>query len=188
MAKGVTVVKDNVSKVFKSITDLVGKQVLVGIPESKDRRDDGPIGNAAIGYTMEFGSPANNVPARPFLIPGVEKVERSTLNQLKQAAEAALNGDAEVSDQKLNAAGIIASNSVRTEISSNIPPPLAPGTIRGRRHARGTKSRRESEDVYLNLISQGVDASAAQMETGIVSLVNTGQLRASITYVIVKGK
>jgi hypothetical protein len=184
MTKTVTIVKDDVAKVFKSIQDLIGKQVLVGIPDNgQNNRDDSPVNNATIGYTMEFGSPAHNVPARPFLIPGVRAAEKSALVQLKQAALAALEGDKGGMQQGLNRAGTLASNEVKHTINSNIPPPLAPSTIRNRHRGRGTK-RRESEQVYLGLIAKGASPGAAQGEVGIVALVNTGSLRNSITYVV----
>jgi hypothetical protein len=56
--------------------------------------------------------------------------------------------------------------------------------IDGRKYARGTKSRRESEEAYLGLIAKGMDPGAAQADAGIVSLINTGQLRNSITSVV----
>lgn len=184
MAKAVTVVRDNVAKVFKEIQDLVGRQVLVGIPDSgQNHRDEGPVNNATIGYVMEFGSPLHNVPARAFLVPGVTKARAPALRQLRQAADAALKGDKPGTLQGLNRAGIVASNEVKLQINSNIPPPLKPGTIRNRHRGRETKMR-ESEQVYLGLVKQGVDPGAAQAETGIVALVNTGQLRNSITYVV----
>jgi hypothetical protein len=180
----VTVVKDDVSKVFKSIQELIGKQVLVGIPDSgQNHRDEGPVNNATIGYVMEFGSPLHNVPARAFLIPGVETAKPAALRQLRQAAEAALKGDKPGVAQGLNRAGIVASNEVKHRINSNIPPPLSPNTIRNRHRGRETK-RRESEQVYLDLVGKGVSPGAAQSEVGIVALVNTGQLRNSITYVV----
>lgn len=186
MAKAVTVVKDDVAKVFKSIQELVGKQVLVGIPdEGKNKRQgDEPVNNATIGYVMETGSPVHNVPARPFLVPGVQDARAAALRQLKQAGEAALAGDMPKMLQGLNRAGIVASNSVRNKISSNIPPPLDPATIANRHRQRETKSLRESEQVYLKLIDHGVAPGAAQNEVGIVALINTGQLRNSITYVV----
>jgi hypothetical protein len=183
----VSIIKDDVSKVVKSITELVGKQVLIGIPEEKtDRQSDEHVNNATIGYVMEHGSPEHNIPARPHLIPGVQKAEKPAVAQLRKAADASLSGDSKKADQFLGAAGIIGANEVRGMINSNIPPPLSPATIRNRHHARGTKSMRESEDVYLDLVSKGVDPEAAQSETGIVSLVNTGQYRNSITSVVRK--
>lgn len=184
MAKAVTIVKDDVAKVFKSIQDLVGKQVLVGIPDSgQNARDGEPVNNATIGYVMETGSPAHNVPARPFLVPGVKNSRSASLFQLRQAADAALKGDSAKMMQGLNRAGIAASNEVKHVINSNIPPPLKPGTIRNRHRGRETK-RRESEQVYLDLVKKGVDPGAAQGEVGIVALVNTGQLRNAVTYVV----
>jgi hypothetical protein len=182
----VTITKDNVSKVFKEIADLVGKQVLIGIPDNgQNKRDDEPVNNATIGYAMEFGLPANNVPARPFLIPGVKKARSAALRQLRQSADAALNGDAKGVDAGLARAGIVASNEVKHQINSNIPPPLKPETIRGRHRARQTKMR-ESEEVYLRMVARGIDPGAAQADVGIVALINTGQLRNSITYVVRK--
>jgi hypothetical protein len=189
MANRVTVVKDNVSQVFKSLEELLGNQVLIGVPEANaDRKDDegGPANNAVIGYTMEFGSPEHNIPARPHLVPGVQKAEKPAVEQLKKAAAAALDGDPKKADQFLTAAGIIGANEVRGMINSNIPPPLSPETVRRRKYARGTKSRRESEEVYLDLINKGVTPEAAQSETGIVSLVNTAQYRNAITSVVRK--
>ena len=184
MTKAVTVVKDNTAKIFKAIEALVGKQVLVGIPDSgQNNRDEGPVNNATIGYVMEFGSPLHNVPPRPFLIPGVQKARAPALVQLRQAADAALAGDTAKMLQGLNRAGIVASNEVKLTINSNIPPPLKPDTIRNRHRGRDTKMR-ESEQVYLGLVAKGVAPGAAQGEVGIVALVNTGQMRNSITYVV----
>lgn len=184
MSKAVTVVRDDVAKVFKSIQELVGRQVLVGIPDSgQNNREEGPVNNATIGYVMEFGSPLHNVPARAFLIPGVETAKEAALRQLRQAADAALKGDKAAMQQGLNRAGIVASNEVKHKINSNIPPPLSPNTIRNRHRGRQTKMR-ESEQVYLALVSQGVEPGAAQGEVGIVALINTAQLRNSITYVV----
>jgi len=186
MAKAVTVVKDDVGKVFKSLRDLIGLQVLVGIPDSgQNSRDGEPINNATIGYVMETGSPAQNVPARPHLVPGVENSLKESLYQLRAAADAALAGDKPKMLQGLNRAGIVASNEVKHVINSSVPPPLKPGTIRNRHRGRETKMR-ESEQVYLGLVAKGVDPGAAQGEVGIVTLVNSGQYRNAITYVVRK--
>ena len=191
MANRVSVVKDNVKQVFASINELVGKQVLVGIPaDHAERKDDEGANNALIGYTMEFGSPAQNIPARAHLIPGVQKAEPQALRQMRAAASATMDGDSKKADQFLTGAGIIASNEVRGMVNSNIQPPLSPKTIanrwRQRNGVRGIKSRRESEQVYLGLVDKGVTPAAAQAETGIISLINTKEYRDSITFVVRK--
>jgi hypothetical protein len=185
-----TVKVDNTESVVRALRELGGQEVLVGIPESSASRQGDPISNAVIGYIMETGSPAQNVPARPWLVPGVSKVLRTALEHVVNAAGALVDGNRAKADAELNAAGIVAMNGARTEISSNIPPPLAPSTIRGRKYARGTKSRRPEEDRYHALVKGGMPPGEAQNAAGIVSLISTAQLRNSITYVIrrIKGK
>lgn len=158
----VTVTKDRLADVLKSIHDLVKKEVLIGIPESEDARntreaEGSPLGNAAIGYIHETGSPINNLPARPFLVPGVEKALPAATAKLKSGATKALDGQRDAGDKSMHAAGLIAQNSVRATINAGVSPPLAPSTLAGRRR-RG--------------------------RTGTVPLIDTGQLRNSITYVI----
>ncbi|NSX05087.1 hypothetical protein [Cupriavidus gilardii] len=153
---------DRLKDVLQSINGLVQKQVLVGIPDSApERKDDAPIGNAAIGYIQETGSPANNLPARPFLVPGVSDSLPKATAQLEKAATAALEGDPAAVERRLSSAGLEAQNSVRAKINSGIKPDLKPSTIADR-------------------LRRG--------RTGTVPLVDTGQLRNSITYVIRRKK
>jgi len=188
VASRVVITKDKVNAVVGSITKLVGKQVLVGIPEATAARQDEEQGqhptNAMIGYVMETGSPARNVPARPWLVPGTRESERDWMPHLRGAATAALDAQPQKSDAELTAAGIAAESGVKRKIGSNIPPPLKPSTIRARKYARQTQSRRPNEERYLEQVRSGVDPATAQAEAGIVSLVNTGQLRNAVTSVV----
>lgn len=159
---GVTVTKDRLADVLKSIHELVKKEVLIGIPESEDARnqrgaDGSPLGNAAIGYIQETGSPSNNLPARPFLVPGVHDALNPATAKLKAGATKALDGQRDAGEKSMHAAGLIAQNAVRAKINSGVPPALAESTLAGRRR-RG--------------------------RTGTVPLIDTGQLRNSITYVV----
>lgn len=157
----VTITKDRMADVLKSIQSLVKERTLVGIPASNAERRDGPINNAAIGYINEFGSPANNIPARPFLIPGVEAAQPQVVKQLRKGADQALDGKLDAADKALHRAGIVAVNAVRAKINEGVPPPLKPSTIAARER-RG--------------------------RTGTKPLIDTGQLRNSLTYVIRKVK
>lgn len=152
---------DRLDEVLKSISGLVQKEVLVGVPDSTaGRKDEGePLSNAEIGYIMENGSPANNIPARPHLVPGVQDARPKFEPQLQKGIEAALDGDLEKVDRSLNRAGLVAQNSVRAKINSNIQPKLADSTLAARRR-RGVM--REN------------------------TLVDTAQYRNSITYVVRK--
>ena len=186
--KALKITKDHVNDVIKSITALVGKRVLVGFPESSSHANRGseePT-NAALGYIHEFGSPAANIPARPFLIPGVEKAEEPGIAMLRKAVEFTLDGKPNHAEEFLNKAGLLAVNSAKNEISTASFVPLKPATVRGRKYSRQTKSRRKSEIEYLRLVKGGMDPGAAQAATGIQPLINTGQLRNAITYVIRK--
>ncbi|ODB39599.1 hypothetical protein A9L43_15985 [Pseudomonas mosselii] len=184
------VTKDNVAKVLHAIQKLAGQEVLVGIPATEaERSDDGQgssLNNAQIGYILNNGSPAQNIPERRFLEPGVEDQRASITGHLQAAAKSALDGQSDKVDRSLNAAGLIASTGVRNKLNSGEFAPLAPSTIRNRHKSRGTASMRASEKRYLELIASGSSPEQAQAEAGIQPLVNTGQLRNSITYVIRK--
>ncbi|MCA8492563.1 hypothetical protein [Burkholderia arboris] len=152
---------DRLDEVLKSIAGLVRQEVLVGVPDSTaGRKDDGePLSNAEIGYIQETGSPANNIPARPHLVPGVQDARPKFEPQLQKGVEAALDGDLEQVQRRLNMAGIAAQNSVRAKVNSNISPQLAESTLEARRRRGITREN---------------------------TLVDTGQYRNSITYVIRK--
>lgn len=171
------ITKDDVSKVLASIQELANKQVLVGIPASKAERQEGdeePINNAQLGYIHEYGSPKANIPARPFLNPGIARAQESINNHLKKAAKAAMDGNAEKVDVELNATGLIAQAGARNEISSGEFAPLSMETIKARAR-RGRKGAQK----FLEQIQIGPP------ESGLVKpLIDTGQLRNSITYVI----
>ncbi|RQZ78840.1 hypothetical protein DF056_20830 [Burkholderia cepacia] len=152
---------DRLDEVLKSIAGLVKQEVLVGVPDSTaGRKDDGePLSNAEIGYIQETGSPANNIPARPHLVPGVQDARPKFEPQLQKGVEAALDGDLEQVQRRLNMAGIAAQNSVRAKVNSNIAPQLAESTLEARRRRGVTREN---------------------------TLIDTGQYRNSITYVIRK--
>lgn len=185
--KRVTVTKDSVSQVIAGINELVQKQVLVGYPDSTTDRDeeiDGPMTNATLAYIHENGSPKANIPARPHLVPGVKKAEDKAVAYLEKAAKATLSRDPKKTDAYLNDAGIVAMNSVRNEITTGDFVPLSPYTVAARHRSRKTKSMRQSEIKYLELVAKGMSPADAQAAAGIRPLINTGALRNAITYVL----
>lgn len=183
-----TIVKDDVAKVLAAIQALVGKEVLVGIPATTAEREisGDPVNNAELGYIHEYGAPASNVPARPFLIPGISGVMKNITPHMQKAVKAAMDGNASKVEAEMAAAGLIAQAGAQKEINSGAFEPLKPSTIRNRQRSRQTKSMRESEQKYLELIAQGSTPEQAQADAGIRPLINTGELRNSITYVIRK--
>lgn len=133
--------------------------VLVGIPEEdNERQDDAPIGNAAILALNEFGSPANNIPARPVMQIGIRNAQDAIAEQFKKATVEALSKGVSALSPAYNRIGIIASNSVKKVINSQegiAPPSEATLAIRKSKGFKGTKA-----------------------------LIVTGQLRNSVTYVV----
>ena len=157
MKSGLTIRADTAQSILDALKTLANKDVLVGIPESKDERDDGDIGNAAIGYINENGSPAQNIPPRPHLKPGVKSVEQDFMPHLKAAAQRALEGNAEGAVTSLDRAGTVAANGVKRYITITGFTPLADATI-------------------ANRLRRG--------RTGNKPLIDTGEYRRSITHVV----
>lgn len=179
-----TVVKDNTAKVLAAIQKLASQEVLVGFPAEESGRDGGELNNAQIGYIHEYGSPAANIPARPFLESGVNDRRDVITRRLQTAAKAALDGNPEKVDSSLRAAGLSGQAGAMHRIDSSEFEPLKPETVRRRSKDRDTKSMRSSEKKYLELIASGATPEQAQDATGIRPLHNTGQLRNGIKYVI----
>lgn len=167
MKSGVSLVKDNYIGLVKGTKFLAEMRVLVGVPGEKTTRNPdqdeagSPITNAALAYIHDNGAPEANIPARPFMLPGLKKVQTEIAQRLRTAGVSALNGNQDQAERRLEGIGLVAVSSIRATINEGVPPPLAPATIAGRQ-ARG--------------------------RTGTKPLIDTGQLRNSITYVIRKAK
>lgn len=151
------VVKDNLKLMLKQIQALAATKVLVGVPEAKGQRKGEPISNAALAYIHTNGAPEANIPARPFLIPGIKSVQKETAASFKKAGQAALEG--KDFTKNLTAIGLRAASAVKKKITDGPFLPLKPGTLAARRR-RG--------------------------RTGTKPLLDTAQMRNAITFVIRK--
>ncbi|BBR60330.1 hypothetical protein [Klebsiella sp. WP4-W18-ESBL-05] len=183
---GVTTRVDNAQAILDALRSLTKKDVLVGIPEEDSEREDVPFGNAGIGYVNEYGSPAQNIPPRPHLIPGVKSVEEQTVPQLKAAAQAALDGNATGAERALNRAGTLAANGVRRYMTITGFTPLADSTVeaRARRGRKGAKAElaRRSADGKINAINP--DSGQLISNENVRPLIDTGQYHRAITHVV----
>lgn len=176
--------QDNLADVLKSIKALSKKDVLVGVPNANADRDDedrGPINNAALAFIHDNGSPAANIPARPFLRAGIEEDKEKIEQRLKKAADAALDGDSNKVDQQLHAAGLIGQNAVRNKINSGDFAPLSDATLEARA-SRKTPGVRLNKGAATELERR--DSGQAPSTDFAKPLIDTGQLRNSITYVV----
>lgn len=158
---GVRITTDRVASVLALVKRATRKTILIGIPyDHTARPGDVGVSNAMIGHVNEFGSPNQNIPARPHLIPGVLKVRERVTDVLKQGLIAEALGESEALDKSMHAAGLIAVSSVKTTIVDRLSPALSGYTIK----LRLEKGR-----------------------TGDKPLIDTGQYLNSFTYVIRTG-
>lgn len=154
-------------KVTKDFTESVNEvikrfrfdSVLVGIPQADtDRTGTETINNATILALNEFGSPANNIPARPVMALGIRKAQPEIIEAFKKGAQNALTKGLPAIATTFERVGIIASTSIKKVINSQegIEPP-SEATLAARK-AKGFK--------------------------GTKALIVTGQMRNAITYVV----
>lgn len=178
-----TIKTDKLADVIKNVSALQKKSVYVGVPEATTQREDEPINNATIAYIQDNGSPAANIPARPFLREGVESGLRGIEKQLRKAADAGLDG--KDTEPALKGAGLLGQNAVRNYMTSADFVPLSEATLKAR--AR----RKKGSGVRINKGAQAeLDARArgeSPSNENARPLIDTGELRRSITYVV-RGK
>lgn len=170
-------------KVNETLAKLARKQVLVGIPASNAKRKGEAINNAELMYIHTNGSPMNNIPARPVIEPAIEQPETKKLitEQLKDAAEALFDGDEAAMDESLQLAGRLGANAAKRWFtdSRNGWPKNKPSTVRNKlRKLRGT-AYTEAMDILDS------DGDIMSIDT---PLIDSGELRRSITYVVGEDK
>lgn len=159
--------KNAATKVFsalgqlRSAIDALKSDVLVGVPKAETARKGEDTGaamnNATIAFIQDQGSELAHIPARPFMKPGVEANQERITKALATGARAGLARNPAAFDRALHIAGLLAQAGIRGKINAGIPPPLRDRTLAARRR-RG--------------------------RTGTVPLIDTGQLRNSINYVV----
>jgi len=184
------VVIDRVGELVDRVATLTRSEVLVGIPAEKaPRRDEGrAINNAGLAYVHEHGSPANNIPARPFLFPGVKAARKDIVAEMRKGAQNALTGQGNV-DRTLHRVGMLARNAVVNAITDPEPAfePLKPATVRARLR-RTQAGRRQLRKLNAQAAQSGATrASTLAQWAGAGNakpLIDSGQLRAAIAYVV----
>lgn len=166
----VKMVMDRVDDIFDAVENLAKSHLLVGVPESNDHRENddqkSQIGNAALAYIHNYGSERANIPARPFMEPGIENSKALIQSQFKKAMNAAFNGATERADNALEACGMGIVENIKQVIIDGIAPPLKRDTVAGRRDARHTKSIRPAElkyeQLYRLMMLEGVPVDVAE--------------------------
>jgi len=156
-----TVTKDFTAQFQDAIKRFKNDNVLVGIPATdKDREDGDPINNATLLAINNFGSPANNIPARPVMQIGIRNAQPAIAEQFKKCAQQVLSQGTAALDVYYERAGIIASQSIKKVINDQ-------DGIKGLDPEGATIKARESRGFK-----------------GTKALIVTGQLRNAITYLV----
>jgi hypothetical protein len=150
------VIKDITANIAKSLDQMSAKEVYVGVPQAESSRGESKT-NAEIGYINEFGSPINNIPPRPHLVPGVASAKEQTVNILKKGASNALVDIARL-DKALTAVGLLNASAVKLYIKA------------------GTN--------LLPLAEKTLEERRAKGAFGEKPLIRTAQYLKSITYVV----
>lgn len=183
-------------KFAQQIEKAARYEVLVGIPSPHPKRleihkDEGKkrafhgIWNADLAAIHENGAPARGIPARPFIRPGIERVKKRLVQIAANAGEAMAAGESlrPYAEQ----AGLEAQKSIRAVFRDNTWAPLKPRTMINRAYKRVKKRRdRRGQDTtdrqkMAKLVAKELAAMGAMR-----ALIDTGQLRQAIDFVVVE--
>lgn len=171
--------KKDMRALLSDLNALAQRRVLVGVPEDENSRGENgykdPIGNAALAYIHDNGSPAQGIPARPFMQPGIKKAKVKIYLELKLASERFLAGDETEGQKHLEQAGMLAVSAIRMIIEKGAGfSPLKRATLLGR--------LRKRKSLYSQL--KGKKEDREEIMASFKPLIDTGEMMKSITYVV----
>lgn len=166
---GVTI-KREVSNVTKNLKNLKSGYVDVGWFPSARYNDEKSTPVASVAEENEYGNPAKNIPARPFLRPAISNYQKDWNEIGKRGLKAVLNGKSTVT-QVLDNLGQRIVGDIQHSISKVYEPVLSEVTINARLERRTHKGR-------LNK-TQAVSITKP--------LIDTGHMQATVSYEIQGG-
>lgn len=182
---GVQVTRQSFDDIIGAVRTILNVEILVGVPsdttdrpEGLEPQSEGAMTNAAIAYVQDQGSAEAHIPQREFMRPGIAQGAPAITGKLAAAMRAAMRGNAMLAEMSMQQAGLIAQRSIQDYMGQGIPPPLSDYTLR-RRNAR-TKKGSKSAQYEMSRRAQGLVPST----TYAIPLIDTGELRKSIKYVI----
>ncbi len=184
----VQVVLDNSQKFLATLEELTSKAVFVGIPSTRITREPTPgephpPNNAVIGYVQENGDPDKNIPPRPFLMPAIVENRAEILKRMKAITVAGFNGNLPLVKSLRVQLGLYAQRAVQQKITEGPFTPLSEVTLQrraSRQFGKGAAGARRGAKMELAQRAAGLPAGTDLARP----LIDTGQLRRSITYVI----
>ena len=177
---GVALKVDNLADMLKAVDTLTKKRLYVGVPDSAATRppdpddDKGePINNAQLAYIHNFGSPAANIPARPFMTLGMNDATPIIKQRMQRLGQIALLGKSEDVEKGLNALGLTVAATVQERLRKGPWVPLSPKTVIARMRARvSVRKKLEAGTAGFLFLKY------------MTPLIDTSKLIKAITYVI----
>ncbi len=172
----------------EAMATLPRVDLLVGFPVGGDARKPepgeppSPINNATIAFIQEKGSPEAHIPARPFLSTGIADYVPRMVERMAQTARKVVEGDVDAIRRGFNTMGLEAVSAIRNRLTAGPWTPLADATLlkRAGRPVGGGVGIRKGALAELARRAQGLAPSTLYARP----LVETGQLRNAVTYVI----
>jgi hypothetical protein len=123
--------KDNTKQLEATLARAKALRLNVGFPRSTAARNEGEIDNPTLAAIHTNGSPARNIPARPFLVPGIESEEKKLVKILEDGLKQALKQNApDLVDAAYERTGQAAVGAVQRYMVKGVFAPLKPATIR----------------------------------------------------------
>lgn len=156
-------------KLMDTLYDLsVPQYVAVGIQGQeafKEEHDGSPLSNVEIGTIHEYGAPDANIPERSFIRAALDElVAQGKIEKFMTKGCKAIIDKGKTREQVLGLLGQLVKGRMQKRMTEGIPPPLAESTVLSR--------------------TKGKDPSIGYP----LPLLDTGQLRASITSVVKLGE
>jgi hypothetical protein len=178
------IVHDEMASFMQALKTMQAKEVLAGFPQEEAPRKDedgkpNPITNAALGYIHNMGAPEQNIPARPFMVEGIESKREAITNGMEAAGIAALDGKLMQIDQALNAVGLAAKTGIQMKILDGPFEPLAESTLKNRVRTAGSAIAAAAQtELDSRAAGNAPDPENAR------PLNATGQMRNAVNYVL----
>lgn len=177
-------VTDRTHKLHQAIRGILKMEVYVGIPQAEDSAR-GKVSNAELLFIHTNGSPLKHIPARPVIEPAIEDDKEIISEFLGDALKAALDGNKTLANRFLKKAGLEGQAASQAWFTNpkNGWAPNAPYTVLQKiKKTKGKLYRRIEQ--YVNDGGSLTDISGLDGLT--TPLIDTGQLRKAITFVIRK--
>lgn len=151
---------DEYKRLAKALRFAKENYVLIGIPQKKTHREKEAVTNAELLFIHTKGSPINNIPARPVIEPAIADDKERLGSMLKKMMTLAMEGKYEEATQQLKRVGMRGQNISRAWFTNpkNNWPPNSSAVEKAKRKKGATEPK---------------------------PLIDTGELRKSITYVLV---